>query len=332
MRSSSATNTEPGAYTGVLSGTRPGVAGLVAGGRGRAVAASGRLSSVTMDSNRWVMAGPGCGDTVNCVVAAGGNPQISPMDAVGWGVLPADCVHGSVGLHEPGGVDFVPLPLLPDVLANGGGRGRVVGAVAEERLDVRLGECEEAVPQFALGGYPEPVARPAERPGHRRDDADPPTAVGIDEIHGRGARVIIFRRVQGSELRFQLLQNLAGREYFVALPRPGPDRHVLDEANLVPVLAAEPCERDRVAVSESADADRVHLDRGEAGGAGGFQASQNSIEPVPARQFAEPPGIERIEANVQPPQSRVVQRPAVFRQQKAVGRHPDVGDPGQRAQ
>src|SRR5262249_12303477 len=101
MRSSSATNTAPGAYTGERSGTRRGVAGLVGGGRGRAVGGSGRLSSVTMDSNRGVMAGPGCGDTVNCVVAAGGNPQIPRVDAVGWGVLPADCVHGSVGLHEP---------------------------------------------------------------------------------------------------------------------------------------------------------------------------------------------------------------------------------------
>src|SRR5947209_3781346 len=64
----------------------------------------------------------------------------------------ADRVHGAVRLHERRRVESVPLPLRPDGAAEHVGQGVVVRHVAaEQRLDVRLVEREQAVPQLALG-------------------------------------------------------------------------------------------------------------------------------------------------------------------------------------
>ena len=66
-----------------------------------------------------------------------------------------------------------------------------VGAsLAQDRAEVHLLGCEQAVAQSALGAEADPVTGLTERTGHARDDTDLTVAVAVREPLGRFAATL----------------------------------------------------------------------------------------------------------------------------------------------
>src|SRR6516225_12291685 len=103
------------------------------------------------------------------------------------GTSAADGGHRPRRLEEPRVVDAVPGQLDGDRAPPYRGQLLVTGAGPHRVPEVAFLPREQAVADLAVGGEPDPVARPAERPGHRADHADPGRAA-VDQEGFRGRR------------------------------------------------------------------------------------------------------------------------------------------------
>src|ERR671933_972847 len=172
----------------------------------------------------------------------------------------ADRAHRARRLHEARLVHAVLELLAPDRLADDPHDLVVARAVAQRRAQVGLVEGEQARAQAPVRGQADAVAVAAERLADGVDEADPALAVG-EAVHARGGVGLArlgLERIHGGDRRADLL---AGED---AVGRPavvGVERHELDEADLVRVLARELGERERLLLGEPAHRDRVALDR-----------------------------------------------------------------------
>src|SRR5690349_2649732 len=107
----------------------------------------------------------------------------------GESLLAPDRVHRPLRLYELCRLEPVALPFVGHAAADRVGQRGVVVAAAEEGFDVRFGQREQAVADFAVRGEPEAVTASAKWPGYRGDDADAAAAVQVAEIHRRRPRV-----------------------------------------------------------------------------------------------------------------------------------------------
>src|ERR1700733_7972946 len=109
-------------------------------------------------------------------VASQPSPEAGAADVAGRGCgndLAADGGHGAVGLQEGRVVYAVTWKFGRDGTPPDPGQFGVCGSGAQRAAQVALGAGEQAVAHLAVGGQPHPVARTAERAGHRADDAYP---------------------------------------------------------------------------------------------------------------------------------------------------------------
>ena len=126
---------------------------------------------------------------------------------------------------------------------------------------VGLVEGEQARAQAAVGGDADAVAVAAERLGDGVDEADPARG---RRRSGRRARSRAGSRGSGSSgwTACDQRADLRAGQHLVGRPRAvGVERHELDEAHLVGVLARELGERQHLLLGEAAHRDRVDLDR-----------------------------------------------------------------------
>src|SRR3954468_5720638 len=238
----------------------------------------------------------------------------------------ADRAHRARRLHEPRLVDAVLELLAPDGLADDPLDLVVARAVAQRRAQVGLVDREQAGAQAAVGGKADAVAVAAERVADRVDEADLALAVG-EAVRARG-RVRLARlgleRVDGADRRADLLatEHAVGRPAVV-----GVERHELDEAHLVRVLARELGERDRLLLGEPAHRDRVDLDRVRLGVLReDLEAAQNARQRVAAGPLEEAGALERVDRDVEAVDARAHELLGVALEQVAVRRDREVLD------
>jgi hypothetical protein len=157
--------------------------------------------------------------------------------------------------------------LAGDGGAPDGGKLLVVGVTPEQSTQVGLGAGEQAVADLAVRGQPDAIARAAEWPRDRADGADAAgAAVDQERLSWGGppaARVVRGQGVRGG----QPGEDLVGGDHVGAPPAVlGVQRHLLDEAELVPAVQAEAQQTGRLVVVDAAHQHRLHLHRGQPGG------------------------------------------------------------------
>ena len=113
-----------------------------------------------------------------------------------------------------------------------------------------------------------------------------------------------------------------------ALPRLGPDRHVLDETQFQAVFPCVVGQRHDVGVRDAANADGVDLDGMKARLPSGGDAAQHPFQAVAAGDLAEALRVERVQADVDAAQAGVEQGLGVLGQEQAVGGQAHVADAG----
>src|SRR3954468_2432527 len=195
--------------------------------------------------------------------------------------LPADSGHRTYGLQETRIIDAVTGAFGGDGRQPPVGQLVVGGARAHRGAQVGLLTREQAVADLPVGGQPYAVAGAAEGPGHRGDDADRRrAAVDQEPLGGRAAPRV---PVVGGQLERlgQAREDLVGGDHALARPAVlGIERHLLDEAQLVPLVQAEPQQGHGLVVVHAAHEDGVDLDRAQAGALGGGQPREDVGEPV----------------------------------------------------
>src|SRR5207247_7549328 len=92
--------------------------------------------------------------------------------------LSPDATHRPFRLNEIWFADVMAFLLLPDDFLKALPEGLVGGTAAQQRFQIRLGEAEQAGPDFAVGGQAKAVAMAAKRFAHRRNNSDLTLAVG----------------------------------------------------------------------------------------------------------------------------------------------------------
>jgi hypothetical protein len=201
----------------------------------------------------------------------------------------------------------------------------VAGARAQRPAQVALGPREQAVTHLAVGGQPDPVAAAAERPGHRRDHADLGRAPVHQECLG-GGRSTLVRVIGGEgELAAQRGENLVRGDHLGPLPAVlRVKRHLLDEAQLIPVVETEPEQWRGLVIVQVSHQHGVDLDRGQASLGGGGQPVEHVGQPVPARELAERLGPHRVERHVDPVKPRLMQRTGAALEPDGVRRQGDL--------
>ncbi len=197
---------------------------------------------------------------------------------------------------------------------------------------VELLRGEQAGPEFALGGQPHSVAVAAERLGDRGNDADPrPGAVGVameatveiaEPVGGSGTtRRHHLDRMHGIDRRDDLVLT----DDLVVQPVTGRvERHELDEADLDVVLAAVVRECDDLVVVDATFDDRIDLDRVESRFLGGSDPVQHVDEFVTPSHLMELLAIERVEADVHPPEPGLTEATGDETHRGAVRGHREV--------
>ena len=101
--------------------------------------------------------------------------------------------------------------------------------------------------------------------------------------------------------------------------------HLLDDAQLVSVLDAEPQQFDGVVQTRDRIEHRIHLDRIEPGGLGGRKAGKHIAQPVAAGDVGEPSGVDRVQRYVDPVQPGVLQLLRALREPNSVGGQGNFG-------
>ena len=209
----------------------------------------------------------------------------------------------------------------------------VVGRPGAQRAaQVGLGHREQAGAQLALGGHPDPVAVAAEGLADRRDEADRALAVGELPAPRRAVALAahVLERIGGVDQP----PHLGVGQHAVARPRAvGVERHELDEADLVRVLAGELGEAHDLVLGEVLQRDHVDLDRAQLGVLlGRREPFEHLLERVAAGELEEAVGRQRVERDVDAPQAGGHELLDLAAEQVAVGRQREVVDVLVRAQ
>ena len=149
---------------------------------------------------------------------------------------------------------------------------------------IPLGGREQAVPDLAVGGDPQPIAVLAKRFADRVDKADPAHAIG--EVISRppagwgpaAGRAAAAQAVSSSLAKRLAIQDLIG------LPTVfGVQRHELDEPQFQAVFAGEARQRHGFVFGDAADRDGVQADPLKATSLGGRDAVQHLLQTLAAR-------------------------------------------------
>ena len=241
----------------------------------------------------------------------------------------ADRVHQPLRLDEAGGVDLVPFPLAGDALAERPGRARRRSAPPRSRA--RMSVSSRANRQ--LRSLPSAVRRTRLQLTQNgrlteaiRPTRPPPSSVVV--VQGRGPRVLVRGRGERADPRGQEVEDLGGEEDLAALPVvAGVERHVLDEPQLQAVLAGEPGRAGRRRPRSSPlIATALTLTGSNPAALAARIPSITCSKPVRRVSSLEPRRVQRVEADVDPPQAGVPEGLGHRGEQDAVGRQADVAD------
>src|SRR5689334_6274832 len=218
--------------------------------------------------------------------------------------------------------------LLPDDFAQACLDGFVRSATAQKRFQIMFRETEQACADFAVGGQPEPVAVPAEWFAHRGDDSNFTAAIGKRPASGGLRRIRLFDGFQ-LEARLEPSKNLAsGHDEFLLPGAAGIQGHEFDESETQVPLPGESGKRFDLMIIEIANDDGIDLDRAESQLAREVNTGEHGAQTVASRDFFEIIRIERVHAEADAPESGLTQRARLLREEKAVGRHRQVGHTG----
>ena len=113
---------------------------------------------------------------------------------------------------------------------------------------------------------------------------------------------------------------LAGEHLIVVPVAVGIERHELDKPHLHGVLAGELGQRHDFGLGDAAQSHGVEPEFLEAGPLCRKDAFQRLLESIAPRNMLEDVAVERVEADIQPLESRVFQRQCLIGQQHAIGR------------
>src|SRR6266571_3416526 len=236
----------------------------------------------------------------------------------------ADLRHRLPGLDEARLVDQVTLFLPPDRRLDHAAEVLVRDARAHEVAKRRLMQREQARAQATLGGQPDAVARRAKGLAHRRDEAD---AAGrsVGKLEARRRARPWIRDGHQREKILDLLLDAPARDDLLV----GPDvvavkRHELDEPHLVAALPSKAREVHNLVVIAALHHNHVQLDRPQAGFLRGVDAVHRSLELVAPRDLVEALHAERVQRDVDPLETDLLQELGLVAQQHAVGGHRDV--------
>mmetsp|Transcript_23120 Transcript_23120/g.71719 ORF Transcript_23120/g.71719 Transcript_23120/m.71719 type:complete len:370 (-) Transcript_23120:90-1199(-) len=248
------------------------------------------------------------------------------------GHLPADFDHRAIG----GGGDLlrrrlaaVPGVLGPQRVAHEFPHGFVGGPRGAHGVAQRpLVLAEQAHLEVAVGGEPQPVARPAEGGRHARDEADAAAEPRQAEELRRLAAGLVHE-LQPVVLLDAVHHSHEGH-HLPPLPLVVVEGHVLDEPHLERPVARELREGAELVVVDAVHDDAVDLDRVVPERLGHADRVEHLAEPVPPRDEHVTVGIQRVERHVERRDARPTQALNVSRQQDGVGGDAEVLDPGQR--
>ena len=234
--------------------------------------------------------------------------------------------HRARGLHEALVVDVVLELLLPHRVAHDLLELRIGRAGAQRTAQVGLGHREQAGAQLALGGDADPVAVTAERLAHRGDEPDRALPVGELPAPRRAVTLApqLLQRVRGVDQP----PHLGVGQHAVPGPRAvGVQRHELDEADLVRVLARELREAHDLVLGEVLQRHHVDLDRAQLRvPLRRREAVQHLLERVAARELEEAVRGQRVQRDVHAAQAGAHKLLDLALEQVAVGGQREVVD------
>ncbi len=140
-------------------------------------------------------------------------------------------------------------------------------------------------------------------------------------------RIVDRLRLERADLVLDQPADLLAGEHLLVVPvAVGVQRHVFDEPQLEAVLAGKARQRHDLLFGEAANGHRVELDLAEADLLGREDPGQHAVQSFAAGDLLEHLRLERIEADVQPPQAGVLEGLGLLRQQHAVGGQGDVAN------
>src|SRR6185437_12360231 len=246
--------------------------------------------------------------------------EMQPVDRITRIRLSADCIHRPRRRNEFRGINFVTDPLSSHRRANCVGNCLIGAIVAQQSLYVRLLDRKQAIAQLAVAGNSNTVAVHAERAAYGCDESYAADAVRKAVFRCGGPRILIGNLNQRRDLTRQDFNDVAGEQDLLAVPQTlRIERHELNEADLDAALAAVASDRRNVRLNQIADRDHVQLDRSIAKLLAQLDAIEHTAQVVAARDLPKTFAVERVEMNVDAPQSRIVESFRLLRQQNAVG-------------
>ena len=137
-----------------------------------------------------------------------------------------------------------------------------------------------------------------------------PASVGVLVIEGGRAWILNGRGHQRPDSLGEQLDDVGREQDLFSFPEVARiERHVLDEPQLEPVPPGEPGQRDDLFLGLASHGDGIDLDGIEPGFLGRQDPFDHLFEAGPSRQPFEFGRVQRVQADVDPFQSRVPQRP-----------------------
>src|SRR6188472_37200 len=250
----------------------------------------------------------------------GGNPWFPPRCLAAYvGHLDPRELGGPLGA-DLGVAVGAPRPDAGDSVA----QVLVARSGAEQRAQVGAAEREQAGVELSLRGDPRPRAVAAERLGDRRDDPDLPRSVAV-AIPLRDLAAV--GRLDGLEREHGVdpLHDLGGRHDVVEPPPVRrADVHVLDEPQCVPGAAEVARHVDDAGVVDAALDDRVDL-HGKTDRRRRRDPFEHTLDrEVDVVHRAEGRVVERVEADVDPAETRVAEDARLPGEERRVRRQRDV--------
>ncbi len=241
--------------------------------------------------------------------------------------LTADGVHGPVWFYESGRIDLVAFPLAPDVLLDNRSQCILIHRMlTQDRFHVVFSQRKQAMTELAICGQADAVATLAEGPGDAGDHANAADAVGVLELHGRVAGVIIAGWKQWAECVFELFHDFMSKVALLSFPGFRANGHVFNVAHFNACLTGISGEWHDIDIVDASDDHSVHLDAGIASSLGRFDATQHEIQPIPASELAEAGFIKGIETDIETINPRFVQGFRLLGQQQGIGCQSDIID------
>ncbi|KAK0360660.1 hypothetical protein LTR94_026427, partial [Friedmanniomyces endolithicus] len=192
-------------------------------------------------------------------------------------------------------------------------------AVAQGRLQIHLILMAQTHIQLALGRQPDAVAPGTEIGRQRRDQPQPVAMLGHPPIACRPTGLVAVAR-QGETVRQGVEHAGQRQEPIGAILIDRAQRHRLDQGQVVPLRDAPVEHRGNVVLVQALQRNHVDLHSQPCVARGG-DTVQHLRDIAVAGDEAEAIGVERIDADVQAADSRVIQRGGMIAQPGAVGGH-----------